>query len=139
MTQIQYGRILHGVKNGQDQAIQTSNLQSIVNKTNENKLTALLSSQINYLADDLAISCTSVTPEYEETNGRITQKIDTIIAKIPNSLITNLLSKIEREALLQRFNQHYNVTGKMLQYQTQNSVDIKTTTQLVIPNIDLGV
>jgi hypothetical protein len=133
---IQYGRIIHAVKNGSDKAIQTPNIPTLLNKANENKLIATLHPEVNYLPDDLAISCTSVVPECEEQNGRITQKIDTIIAKFPQTPLTKLLSLQEKTILMQRYNQHYAFVQKLLQYQTSHDIDIKTHETIEIPNLN---
>jgi len=135
---IQYGRIVHAVKNGSDKVIQTPNLQSLLTKQNENALTASLTAQVNFLVDDLAIACTSVIPEFEEQTSRITQKIDTIIVKFQHSLLTKILSVNETEALLQRANVHYTIIPKILQFQTANSVDMENTDVLAIPDLQLG-
>jgi hypothetical protein len=132
---IEYGRFLHAVNNGGDTAINTPNFSVLLNQWNRNKVSSLLVPEINFFGDDLAITCTSVTPEYEEQTGRITQKIDTIIVKFQSSPLLKLLSPPELVLLLQRANKRYGIVDKMRKYQTTN--EVKINDEVPIPSIAL--
>ena len=107
---------------GFDQLLTRENMQSVWNAT---------SSGENVFKDDLAITNTIITPDFD--GSRVIYANDTIITKFEAADLFNFLTPDEKAILLQRANQTYNLTARMQNAQHNNGVELKNP----LPSVQL--
>lgn len=119
---MQIGRIIHTTIDGRDQILQTAEADKLLTADNYTAVSNLTQPEIREFPEDYAVTYTSVTPEFEESTGRMFYKNNTLIAKFTPLELFSFLKVEEVAKLLNRAKERTNLFNRMVKTSQNDGV-----------------
>jgi hypothetical protein len=101
----------------------TQDYHTLLNKQNLQAVWNMTSSGVNEFKDDLAITNTIITPDFD--GSRVIYANDTVILKFEPIELIGFLTPDEKGILMERANQAYNLLNKLQVAQNNNGFELK--------------